>query len=93
VLRRNRLGHDAALKAISPQPHRIFTRVGYYLRQSRRAKKGAMEASVVCFEDPVDEDCDRCRHCDRCPCPGCSAIASAIGCRIYARLSAWPSED
>jgi len=52
-----------------------------------------MEASVAYVEDPVDEDCDSCRFWDRCPCPGYSAIPSALSCRIYARLSVRLSED
>ncbi len=52
-----------------------------------------MEASVAYWEEPVDEDCDSCRYCDRCPCPGYSAIPSSLSCPIYARLSAWLSQE
>jgi hypothetical protein len=52
-----------------------------------------VEASVAYWEEPIDEDCDSCRYGDKCPCPGYSVIPSARSCRIYARLSAWLSED
>ncbi|HUK78022.1 MAG TPA: hypothetical protein VL117_10545 [Thermoleophilia bacterium] len=40
-----------------------------------------MEASVAYWEEPIDEDCDSCRYCDRCPCPGYSEIPSTLSCR------------
>jgi hypothetical protein len=52
-----------------------------------------MEASVVYEEDPVDEDCDSCRFCDRCPCPGYSQVPSVASCPLYARLSVWRSQE
>jgi len=54
---------------------------------------GVVEASVAYWEEPIDEDCDSCRYCDRCPCPGYSEIPSTLSCPIYARLSAWLSQE